>query len=89
MWVVSGRFGLLEPTTPIPWYDHLLLDEDVEALVLRCAETLTRARLQHLVYYTASTALAPEVAPYGRLVRLACDAAGVQLETVTLPGVPV
>jgi len=89
MWIVSGRYGLLEPNTPIPWYDKLLLDEDVEGLVSVCAESLERAGVKRLMYHTASLDLAPEVTAYLRLVRLACKAVSVELEVVTLPGVPV
>ena len=89
MWIVSGRYGLLAPSEPIPWYDTLLKDEDVSGLVTACVETLSASGVKALVYSTACVNLAPEVAPYLRLVRLACEGAGVALEVVTLPGVPV
>ena len=89
MWIVSGHYGLLEPATQIPWYDKLLHEEDVADLVPACTDTLARSGVKRLVYHTAAVTVAPEVAPYLRLVRLACEASGVVLDVVTLPGVPV
>ena len=89
MWIVSGRYGLLEPTARIPWYDVLLHEDGVESLLPRCTQTLAASGIARLVYHTACPSLAPAVAPYLRLVRMACEGAGVELDVVTLPGVPV
>ena len=89
MWILSGRYGLIEPATPIPWYDMLLLDRDVAGLVDACAQMLAESGIRRLIYHTASIELASDVAPYLRLVRRSCLAADVPLEVVTLPGVPV
>lgn len=35
--ILSGRYGLLRPSSPIPYYDHLLAPEEVEAMVDRVA----------------------------------------------------
>ena len=89
MWILSGRYGLIEPVTPIPWYDKLLLDRDVEDLMDACAQTLAESGIRSLVYYTASTERVADVAPYLRLVQGSCLAARIPLRVVTLPGVPV
>ena len=31
--ILSGRYGLLSPDEQIPWYDHLLLEDEVMTLV--------------------------------------------------------
>lgn len=38
--ILSGKFGLLGPEDPIPWYDHLLSPSEVPAMVNRIADEL-------------------------------------------------
>ena len=40
--IVSGRYGLLAPETPLPWYDHLLREDEVRPTLDR-AEVLAQA----------------------------------------------
>ncbi len=75
--ILSGVYGLLDAQDPVPWYDHALQVEEIDALVPR-----VRARAAALGV-TAVTLLAaprgtPGWAPYFAVV----DALAVPVEAV-------
>jgi len=39
--ILSGKFGLLHPHEPIPWYDHILTPNEVAAMAKNIAPDLT------------------------------------------------
>ncbi len=87
--ILSGRFGLIAPERPIPWYDHLLRPDEVRDLVPGVAAVLAAAGVTAVSFHTADSAVAPAVAPYGEVIRQACLLSGLELEIVILPGDPV
>lgn len=84
--ILSGEYGLLGPDDPIPWYDHLLIASEVEALVPAVERRLRERGIALLEYHTAPLADVPQVRPYFDLISGACKRAGVELEIVMLPG---
>jgi len=88
LFVLSGRFGLLAATEPIPWYDHLLPAAEVAALAAEVASRLRALGVTAVEYHTANPAATPAVAPYLATIRAACTAAGAALAVVELPGDP-
>lgn len=87
-YILSGEYGLLGPEAMIPWYDHLLLDKEVAALVPRVAASLASEGVSELVYCTADIALVAAVAPYLELIQRACTQAEIELTVEFLPGNP-
>ncbi len=87
--ILSGRFGLITAEQPIPWYDHLLSADEVRGLVPGVAAVLAEAGVTAISFHTADAAVAPQVAPYGEVIRQACLLSGLELEIVILPGDPL
>lgn len=83
--ILSGEYGLLGPDEPIPWYDHLLLAVEVEAMVPRVMRQLQGLRLEALDYHTAPLMSDQRVKPYFELISAACARARVALEIHLLP----
>lgn len=83
--ILSGEFGLLGPDEPIPWYDHLLLAMEVEAMTPLVVRQLQGLRLEALDYHTAPLMSDPRVKPYFDLISAACARAGVALDIHLLP----
>jgi len=83
--ILSGAYGLLEPQAPIPWYDHLLLDEEVEAMAERVAGQLAAAGVEELVFHTVGEDADPHTLPYRQVVERACAAADVACSVVVIP----
>jgi len=77
--ILSGEYGLLRPDEPIPWYDHLLRADEVEALAARMAGQLEALGVTELVHHTVEAAIDPLIIPYRDAITLACASAGVTL----------
>jgi hypothetical protein len=86
--ILSGEFALLEPDHKIPWYDHLLLAEEVTEMAVTVADQLLEYEPYEVEYHTADADAHPEVGPYLAVMEKACRFAGVPLNIVTLEGNP-
>lgn len=83
--ILSGEYGLLRPEDPIPWYDHLLRTEEVDALVERVAAQMKDLSVTSIVWHTVDSAHDPQVLPYQETIARASHRVGVSLKTATLP----
>jgi hypothetical protein len=71
--ILSGEFGLLSAQQSIPWYDHLLLPEEVDALAARMTQQIRDHGISGIVYFTSSLAKDPNVQPYHDAITAACN----------------
>jgi hypothetical protein len=78
--ILSGKYGLLRPVDPIPWYDHLLAADEVEGTAGRVAVQLREFGVSSLRFHTVDRALDPQLEPYLKTIRAACDRADVAYE---------
>lgn len=81
MLILSGEFGLLQPQTPIPWYDHALQADEVPNLVPAIALRLKGLKAESLQFF-ARPANEPGWAPYHAALDQACRAENVRLRWV-------
>jgi hypothetical protein len=88
LYILSGRFGLLAATDPIPWYDHLLPADEAEAVSRGVAGRLRELSVTDVEYHTADIALTPPIRPYLDAIRTACTEAGACLTVINLNGNP-
>jgi hypothetical protein len=72
MRILSGKFGLLSPEDPIPWYDHPLQMSEAAALAPRLADSLAAENAAG-VYFIARPAETPGWAPYHTALTRACQ----------------
>jgi hypothetical protein len=86
--ILSGRYGLIDADTPIPWYDHLLESRELESFAAKVLKQMTALKLSAVVYHTADASRYPQVLPYLQAMQDVCGRAGVDLQIVTLPGNP-
>lgn len=82
MLILSGSYGVLEPTTAIPYYNHLLVSAEVAAHAQKVAQQLKELTIGKVIFYSAPLALDANVEPYLRCMELACQEAEVVLEFV-------
>lgn len=83
--IFSGKFGLLRPGDPIPFYDHLLAPAEVADHARKLEEQLRSGGFGQLVFFTQPIARDPSLGPYLDCLRAACRGAGVELVLVELP----
>ncbi|HMV83272.1 MAG TPA: hypothetical protein PLD20_02215 [Blastocatellia bacterium] len=82
--ILSGEFGLLEPSAPIPYYDHLLLAEEANAQAFRVAAQLKEQGIAQVLFFTLPLAKDEKLAPYHAALRKACETATVKLNFVEI-----
>jgi len=75
--ILSGEYGLLGAGDPIPWYDHLLVANEVGGLALVVEGQLRALGVTELVYYSVDLGVDPLVGPYRSVIARACDSAGI------------
>ena len=86
--ILSGEFGLIDAEHPIPFYDHLLLAEEVGPMVPQVVAQLRQHQTSGIRFHTADPAHVPQVQPYVSLITRACAEADVPLSLVILAGDP-
>ena len=84
--ILSGEYGLLAPDDLIPWYDHLLMPEEVDGLVPQVTSQLRSRSITALDFHTADPLHTPAIRPYVAVITQACATAGVVLRLVLLSG---
>ena len=75
--VLSGEFGLLTADDQIPYYDHLLVTEEVRGHSAKVAEQLTERGITDVVFFSNPASTDPLVVPYIDCMKVACEQAGV------------
>lgn len=84
--ILSGKYGLLSPESPIPWYDKKLGSDDVALILPAVTDQLTRENICKIRFYRRDL---PDWTPYTELMRKACEKTGIVLEeylvTVSIP----
>jgi hypothetical protein len=85
--ILSGEYGLVDCDQPIPWYDHLLVLEEVPRLTSMVAQQIVQKNIHQLDYYTPPPAAHPDVSPYTAVVEAACRSGGVKLRILEEPEV--
>lgn len=82
--ILSGEYGLLALDEPIPYYDHLLVADEIEAHAFKLAEQIKRYSITQIVFFTLPVPLDEKLAPYHAALRLACVIASAQLSFVEI-----
>ena len=80
--IFSGRYGLLQPQTPIPYYDKALLGEEVEAVAQLANQQIEEWGITEMIFY-AWPRETPGWEPYHACLERACRAAGIKYEYVS------
>jgi hypothetical protein len=75
--ILSGRYGLLDPCEPIPYYDKRLNAAEVPSHANTVARQLGSMRITEVVFFSRPVSEDPNIEPYIDCIKLACDQAGV------------
>ena len=82
--ILSGSFGLINGDHPIPYYDHLLQEDEIEPMVKTVTQTLISWGISGITWYSLPDELDPNVWRYRAVITLASEMAGCRLDTVEL-----
>jgi len=78
--ILSGRYGLIAPNTPIPHYDHLLQVNEIDPMAQRVAETLKTWGVTTIRWFTVAFEMDPNVSRYRDVMDRAAAEMGAEFE---------
>ncbi len=79
-----GKYGILEPSDPIPNYDHLLHSSEVSEHSKRVADQLEALDVKDLIFYAGSLSDDENLKPYFDCVKFGSQKAGIEQKFVEL-----
>lgn len=83
--ILSGEYGILEPSDPIPYYDHLLQSSEVSEHSKRVADQLEALGVTDLIFFARSFSDDENLKPYFDCMKFASQKAGIELKFIDLP----
>ena len=82
--ILSGEYGMLEPSDPIPYYAHLLIASEVPEHSKRVADQLDALDVKDLIFFTRPLEEDENLKPYFDCLKLTSQKAGTELKFVEL-----
>jgi len=82
--ILSGKYGILEPSDPIPFYDHLLQSSEVSEHSKKVAGQLEALGVKNLIFFSRSLPDDENLKPYFDCIKFASQKAGIELKFVEL-----
>lgn len=79
--ILSGKFGLLKESDLIPWYDHLLQINEVNAMVKKVATVLKKLGFSKVIFFYKD---GDYIEPYLLTIKNAAEIDGIEFETKEL-----
>ena len=86
--ILSGKYGLLAPETPIPYYDKLLKEADGEEAAAEATAYLKEGNFREVILLLPDPAVDPNVVPYIETMKRAGESIGVPVEVRSVPPYP-
>ena len=80
--ILSGKYGLLAADELIPWYDHLLSDDEIVAHAALILPQLRAIKPARVLFFARPAAVDPGVIAYRDAMARACAAAGTNLTVI-------
>ena len=75
--ILSGRFGLIEASEKIPWYDHMLKAEEVSRMINLVKEQILQGNIDKIIFFTKDK---ENYKPYNSLIEICCKELSIELE---------
>lgn len=75
--ILSGEYGLISADKEIPYYDHLLINDEVDALTKIVSKQIDELKIGEIIFYAKPNA--DTWIPYYSVIENATNASGVNL----------
>ena len=83
--ILSGEYGLIEPSDPIPYYDHRLQSSEVAEHSKRVVDQLESFGVKDLIFFARSLSDDEHLKPYFDCIKSASQMTGIEVKFVELP----
>ena len=77
--ILSGKYGLVEAHQQINYYDHLLNQTEVESHAGLMASQIATKDISEIVFFSNSVQTDPNLLPYLRSIKRACEIANIPI----------
>ena len=78
--ILSGRFGLLAPDEKIPFYDHLLVSDEIKETKQIVKAQMIREDIDEVVFFMENLAEHPNWQAYYEVIRQACSELNIKFQ---------
>jgi len=87
--ILSGEFGLLKPSDEIPYYDHLLVMEEVNKYTEKLTKQLTEIINKNkekikIIFFTEYLKNDPNLKPYQISIKTACKNLNIEFMMIEM-----
>ena len=82
--ILSGKYGVLEPSDPIPYYDHLLLSSEVPEHSKKVANRLEALGVKEIIFFAQPLSVDENLKPYFDCIKSASQRIGIDIKFVDL-----
>ena len=86
--ILSGKYGLIDKDTPIPYYDKLMGEGDLGEIIAANIAFLEKNEVRKVIFLCPDPAIDPHVQPYLRSIQAAARGTGCILKTIFVPPFP-
>jgi hypothetical protein len=83
-YILSGEFGLISGLEPIPFYDHLLIAEEVISLSKKIEKQIVEADINKIVFFINSYYKDANIFTYISTLYLACEMTSTDLLVINI-----
>lgn len=83
--IFSGKYGLVYPETLIPFYDHLLRENEAEGMIKLLISQLEQSGIHSIGFYVNTIENDPSIAVYRKTLADVCRRMKIDLELIELP----
>ena len=82
--ILSGKFGLLKATEKIPYYDHLLVMEEVNKYTEKLIKQLMEIKNKKIIFFSEYLKNDPNLKPYQLAIKTACEKLNIEFMMVEM-----
>lgn len=83
--ILSGKYGIIPSDYPLPYYDHLLSPDEVDAMTTRVGDQLKTFGIGEIQYFTNDPNQDSTLQPYASVIEKSCRMAGIKLTIEYFP----
>ncbi len=82
--ILSGEFGLLKADDKIPYYDHLLIKEELPEYINKLYNQLKSLDIKQFIFFSESLLVDSNLEPYQIAIRTVCERLNIDFSIIEL-----
>lgn len=83
--ILSGKYGIIPSDYPLPYYDHLLTPDEVDAMSNQVGSQIKTFEISEIHYFSNDPQQDSTLQPYASVIEKSCRMAGIKLTIEYFP----